>query len=40
MSPMTLVGLQLIQQKLKVKRNQYKHISLIILDEINIMAYV
>jgi hypothetical protein len=40
MSLMTLVGLQFMQQNLKVKQNQYKHTSLITLEDLNIMADV
>jgi len=40
MSLITLVDRQFVQQTLKVKWNQYKHISLIILEDLNIMAYV
>ena len=40
MSLMPLVDLQFVQQTLNIKRNQYKHISLIILEDLNITAYV
>ena len=40
MSLMTLVDLQFIQQTLKVKWNQYKHVSLKILEDLDIIAYV
>jgi hypothetical protein len=40
MSLMIIVDLQFMQQNLKVKQNRHKHIRLIIVEDLNIMAYV